>query len=38
MESFFGLFSAWCIRASHFAAGSLSSITKTFPALNLTIS
>lgn len=33
-----GLFSAWFMRASHFAAGSLSSITSTFPALKGTIS
>lgn len=38
MESFCGLFSAWFIRASHFTAGSLSSITRTFPALSGTIS
>lgn len=33
-----GLFSDWLIRASHFAAGSLSSTTSTFPAFRGTIS
>lgn len=33
-----GLFSDWLIKASHFAAGSLSSITSTFPAFKGTIS
>lgn len=33
-----GLFRDWSIRDSHFAAGSLSSITSTFPAFSGTIS
>lgn len=37
-HAIWGLFSAWFMRASHFAAGSLSSITRTFPALRGTIS
>lgn len=37
-ESWFCRFSAWFIKASHLAAGSLSSITNTFPAFKGTIS
>lgn len=38
VEPFDGLFNDWLIKASHLAAGSLSSMTKTFPAFRGTIS
>lgn len=37
-QPFVGLFNDWLIKESHLAAGSLSSITRTFPAFRGTIS